>query len=94
MPREQPLAQDLMQEALSNNGSHVEQFLSPTIFPGQQQASLLLVAWEHRHQLNDLSSQEEEYVSVHLNPLIFHSQTNHGNLCKSDLIFAALIKSF
>lgn len=34
MPREQPLAQDLMQEDLSSNGSQVEQFLSPTIFPG------------------------------------------------------------
>lgn len=44
MPREQPLAQDLMQEALSSNGSQVEQFLSPTIFPGQQQASTLLGA--------------------------------------------------
>lgn len=35
MPREQPLAQDLMQEALRSNGSHVEQFLSPTIFPAK-----------------------------------------------------------
>lgn len=32
MPKAHPFAQDLMQEALSNNGSHVERFLSPTIF--------------------------------------------------------------
>lgn len=76
MPREQPLAQDLMQEVLSSNGSQVEQFLSPTIFPGQQQASTLLVAWEHGcgDQWNGLTIKEEEYVSVHLNSLIFHSQ--------------------
>lgn len=36
---------------------------------------------------------EEEYVSVHLNDLIFHSQSNHSNhLCKAHLIFAAYIK--
>lgn len=48
MPREQPLAHDLIQEDLSSNGSQVEQFLSPTIFPGQQQASKPLAAREHR----------------------------------------------
>lgn len=62
MPKEQPLAQDLMQEALSSNGSQVEQFLSPTIFPGQQQASTLLGAWGHRYgdQWSGLTIKEEE----------------------------------
>lgn len=43
MPMEQPLAQDLMQEALSSSGSHVERFLSPTIF--SVKLSLCLAGW-------------------------------------------------
>lgn len=78
MPREQPLAQDLMQEDLSSNGSQVEQFLSPTIFPEQQQASKPLAAREHRlHALTLM----ERYVSMHLASLIFHSQLS-GTLKK------------
>lgn len=85
MPKEQPLAQDLIQEALSSRGSHVERFLSPTIFSGYQQASNLLVALEHRYadQWNCLSRQEKQYVSVHLNFLIFHSVSNDSDLEKS-----------
>lgn len=74
MPREQPLAQDLMQEDLSSNGSQVEQFLSPTIFPGQQQAATLSTAWEHRlHGLTLMA----QCVSLHLGSLIFHSWLGH-----------------
>lgn len=34
MPKEQPLAQDLIQEDLRSRGAHVERFLSPTIVSG------------------------------------------------------------
>lgn len=73
-PREQPLAQDLMQEDLSSSGSQVEQFLRPTIFPGQQQALNPLAAGEHRLHALTLG---QPYVSVHLGSLIFHSQLSH-----------------
>lgn len=73
MPREQPLAQDLMQEDLSSNGSQVEQFLRPTIFPGQQQALTPPAAREHRlHAL-----WRQRYVSTHSASLIFYSQLSH-----------------
>lgn len=62
MPREQPLAQDLMQEDLSSNGSQVEQFLSPTIFPGQQQASKPPAAPEHRlHAVTNAAVREHAF---------------------------------
>lgn len=71
MPREQPLAQDLMQEDLSSNGSQVEQFLSPTIVPGQQQAFKPFAAREHRLHALALTGR---YMSMHLRSLIFHSK--------------------
>lgn len=96
MPREQPLAQDLMQEALSSKGSHVEQFLSPTIVPGQQ-ASLYSAGCMRRQVQRPVKQPEQtgkaKYVSVHFNSLIFHSQHNRSNLCKSDLICPELMKS-
>lgn len=74
MAREQPLAQDLMEEDLSSSGSQVEQFLSPTIFPGRQQPSKPL-AEENTGYARTLP---ERCVSLHLGSLIFHSQFSHA----------------
>lgn len=86
MPSEQPLAQDLMQEALSSKGSHVERFLSPTIFSGLQAANRPLLCWLHEDTVtygdrsHGQGRVDEALVSVHLNFLIFHSVFNHTDL--------------
>lgn len=86
MPREQPLAQDLMQEALSSSGSHVERFLSPTIFSGvltNLYSTGCMRAQVYRPVKWSERTEGEMCVSVHLNSLIFDSECNHSHLCKS-----------
>lgn len=79
MPSEQPLAQDLMQEAFNSNGSHVERFLSPTIL--SVPPDLERVHENTATELNEMAyKQEEKYVSAHLNShfistIIFIDQT-------------------
>lgn len=82
MPREQPFAQDLMQEALSSKGSHVEWFRSPTIFSGIQASTEppLCRLQENTAANGKVQAGSKMDVSVHLNPLIFHSVCNHGDL--------------